>query len=72
MLHIAQDFTSHAISYQLPKEQKIVDSTQWVKRVQKRNFGSWISLGFLVLVNSLGFEYSYEPISRNLLGFQSL
>ena len=29
---------------------------QWVRRVQKRNFGSWISLDFVVLVNSLGFK----------------
>ena len=29
---------------------------QWVRRVQKRNFGSWISLDFVVLVNFLGFK----------------
>ena len=29
---------------------------QWVRRVQKRNFGSWISPDFVVLVNSLGFK----------------
>ena len=33
-----------------------VNTTQWVRRVQKRNFGSWISLDFVVLVNSLGFK----------------
>ena len=29
---------------------------QWVRRLQKRNFGSWILLNFVVLVNSLGFK----------------
>ena len=29
---------------------------QWVRRVQKRNFGPWISSDFVVLVNSLGFK----------------
>ena len=33
-----------------------VTSSQWVRRVQRRNFGSWISLDFVVLVNSLGFK----------------
>ena len=31
-------------------------SPQWVRRLQKRNFGSWISPDFVVLVNSLGFK----------------
>ena len=29
---------------------------QWVRRLQKRNFGSSISPDFIVLVNSLGFK----------------
>ena len=30
--------------------------TQWIRRVQKRNFGSWISLVYVVLLNSQGFK----------------
>ena len=30
--------------------------TQWVRQLQKRNFGSWMSPDFVVLVNSLGFN----------------
>ena len=33
----------------------ICSLTKWVRRLQKRNFGSWI-LDFVVLVNSLGFK----------------
>ena len=44
----------------IPKFERLlkfeVDMTQWVRRVQKRNFGSWISLDFVVLVNYLGFK----------------
>ena len=35
---------------------------QWVRQVEKRNFGSWISPDFVVLVNSLGFKQSSETI----------
>ena len=33
-----------------------VGDPQLVRRLQKRNFGSWISLDFVVLVNCLGFK----------------
>ena len=36
--------------------------SQWVRRLQKRIFESWISPDFVDPVNSLGFKYSYETI----------
>jgi hypothetical protein len=38
------------------KNEFFVWTSQWVRWVQKRNFESWISLDFVVLVNSLGFK----------------
>ena len=35
---------------------KKVCNTQWVRQLQKRNFGSWISPDFVGRVSSLGFK----------------
>ncbi len=38
------------------KRKQKIPGAQWVRRLQKRNFGSWISLDFVVLENSLSFK----------------